>query len=128
MGKNEYSCDCDVLHEDVVAAVSRRMPTDDRIMALADFFSVFADSTRVRILWALDQAELCVCDIAVLLNMTKSAISHQLRILREKDLVKNRRDGKVVYYSLADNHVKEIFETAVAHLSHLEEEQTEGEE
>lgn len=128
MGKSELYCDCDVIHEDVVAAVSGRMPSDDGVMALADFFSVFADSTRVRILWALDQAELCVCDIAVLLNMTKSAISHQLRVLREKDLVRTRRDGKVIYYALADEHVKEIFETAVTHLAHRTDERTEGEE
>lgn len=125
MGKSELYCDCDVIHQDVVNTVAAGMPSDDDVMSLAELFSVFADSTRVRILWAIDRAEMCVCDIAVLLNMTKSAISHQLRVLRENKLVKTRRDGKVIYYSLADDHVKEIFETAVAH---LKEEQTEREE
>ena len=125
MGKSELYCDCDVIHQDVVNTVAAGMPSDDDVMSLAELFSVFADSTRVRILWAIDRAEMCVCDIAVLLNMTKSAISHQLRVLRENKLVKTRRDGKVIYYSLADDHVKEIFETAVAH---LKEEQMEREE
>lgn len=116
MGKSEVLCDCDVLHEDIVTAVEKNMPGEDKVIELSDFFKVFGDSTRIRILWALDHAEMCVCDIAVLLNMTKSAISHQLRVLRECKLVKPRRDGKVVYYSLADSHVKEIFEKAVEHL------------
>lgn len=116
MGRSEALCDCEVIHEDVVAAVEKRMPGDDKVLELAEFFKVFGDSTRIRVLWALDHAELCVCDIAVLLNMTKSAISHQLRVLRESKLVKTRREGKVVYYSLADHHVKEIFEKAVEHL------------
>ncbi|MBS7316444.1 MAG: winged helix-turn-helix transcriptional regulator [Clostridiaceae bacterium] len=116
MGKSEVLCDCDVIHDDVVAAVRQGMPSDGKITELAEFFKVFGDSTRIRILWALDHAELCVCDIAVLLNMTKSAISHQLRVLRDSKLVKTRRSGKVVYYSLADHHVQEIFEKAVEHL------------
>ncbi len=116
MGKSEILCDCEVIHEEVVAAAKAGMPGDGKILELSDFFKVFGDSTRIRILWALDHAEMCVCDIAVLLNMTKSAISHQLRVLRESNLVKTRRDGKVVYYSLADHHVKEIFEKAVEHL------------
>ena len=105
MGKSEVLCDCDVIHDDVVAAVRQEMPSDGKITELAEFFKVFGDSTRIRILWALDHAELCVCDIAVLLNMTKSAISHQLRVLRDSKLVnrksltkpwsilKNRRGG-----------------------------------
>ncbi len=117
MGRSEVLCDCEVLHEEVVTAVEKKMPGEDKVIELSDFFKVFGDSTRIRILWALDQAEMCVCDIAVLLNMTKSAISHQLRVLRECKLVKPRRDGKVVYYSLADSHVKEIFEKAVEHLN-----------
>lgn len=116
MGKPEVLCDCEVIHEDVVTAVKDRMPGDGKVRELAEFFKVFGDGTRIRVLWALDHAELCVCDIAVLLNMTKSAISHQLRVLRESKLVKTRREGKVVYYSLADHHVKEIFEKAVEHL------------
>ena len=116
MGKNELSCDCDVIHEEVVSQVSKKMPPEEHFFDLADFFKVFGDSTRVRILWALNESEMCVCDIAVLLNMTKSAVSHQLRQLRSADLVRTRRDGKVIYYSLSDDHVREIFEMAVEHL------------
>ena len=83
---------------------------------LADFFKVLGDSTRARIMWALDESEMCVCDLAVLLNMTKSAISHQLRSLRQANLVKYRREGKVVFYSLADDHVKQIFEKGLEHI------------
>ena len=100
----------------VAELMKRKSITAEELQDLADFFKVFGDSTRIRVLWALGHAEMCVCDIAVLLNMTKSAISHQLRVLRESNLVKTRRDGKVVYYSLADHHVKEIFEKAVEHL------------
>jgi len=109
-------CDCDVIHDETVAKVRQILPADDELYELADFFKVFGDSTRIRIICALDQAEMCVCDLAVLLNMTKSAISHQLRILRQANLVKYRREGKVIYYSLADDHVKEIFETGLEHI------------
>ncbi|MBQ6568773.1 MAG: helix-turn-helix transcriptional regulator [Clostridia bacterium] len=86
------------------------------VFDIADLFKVFGDSTRVKILWALDESELCVCDIAAALGMTKSAVSHQLRFLRDADLVKNRREGKSIFYSLADDHVKQIFEMAVEHI------------
>lgn len=119
MGKNELSCDCNHIHEDVVESTRAHMPDDEMLFDLAEFFKVFADSTRIKILWALHENELCVCDIAVVLNMTKSAVSHQLKILRQANLVKNRKDGKVVYYTLSDEHVKEIFEMAVEHLEEL---------
>ena len=109
-------CDCEVIHEDIVAKVSDRMPEEDKLYDLADFFKVFADSTRVKIMWALDESEMCVCDLAVLLNMTKSAISHQLRTLRQSNLVKYRKEGKVVYYSLKDDHIKQIFEMGMEHI------------
>lgn len=109
-------CDCNVIHEDVVKRVSENMPKEETLYDLAELFKVFGDSTRVRILWALDEAEMCVCDIAVLLNMTQSAISHQLRVLKQAKLVKNRKDGKVVYYSLDDEHVKEIFDQGLIHI------------
>ena len=121
MGKPEQLCDCEVLHEETVAVVRKKMPATEKVGDLVEFFKLFGDTTRIRILWALDHAELCVCDIAALLNMTKSAISHQLRILRDGNLVRARRDGKVVYYSLADSHVKEIFEKAVEHLEEIYE-------
>ncbi len=109
-------CDCDVLHENTVGIVKNTMPSDEDVADISDFFRIFADSTRVKILWALDKSELCVCDIAVLLGMTKSAVSHQLRVLKDAGLVKNRREGKVIFYSLADEHIKDIFEKAVEHL------------
>ncbi|WP_312813364.1 metalloregulator ArsR/SmtB family transcription factor [Sedimentibacter sp.] len=116
MDREDIVCDCDVLHSDVVEEVRKRMPNEDDLYDLADFFKVLGDSTRVRIIWALDENEMCVCDIAVLLNMTKSAISHQLRSLRQANLVKFRKEGKVVYYSLKDDHVKAIFETGMEHI------------
>jgi ArsR family transcriptional regulator len=124
MAKNDtIFCDCEVIHGDVVESVKKKMPEEDILYDLSDFFKVLGDSTRVKIMWALDENEMCVCDLAVLLNMTKSAISHQLRSLKQANLVKFRRDGKVVYYSLSDDHVKQIFEKG---LEHIREEETEG--
>lgn len=110
-------CDCDVIHDDIVAKVKENMPEVESLYDLAELFKVFGDSTRVRILWALDSSEMCVCDIAYLLNMTQSAISHQLRVLKQAELVKSRRDGKIVYYSLADEHVRTIFDQGLSHIS-----------
>lgn len=109
-------CDCDVIHEDIVEEVKGKMPQEETLYDLAELFKVFGDSTRIRILWALDESEMCVCDIAVLLNMTQSAISHQLRVLKQAGLVKNRRQGKVVFYSLEDDHVRAIFEKGLEHI------------
>ena len=116
MGKSEITCDCDVIHNDVVDKIKGLFPQDELIFEFADFYKIFGDTTRVKILYALDKAELCVCDISALLNMTISAVSHQLKILRDSNLVSTRRDGKVVYYSLADNHVKEIIECGMEHI------------
>lgn len=113
-------CDCTVIHEDVVEKVRNNMPDEEILYDLAELFKVFGDSTRVRILWALDEAEMCVCDIASVLNMTQSAISHQLRVLKQARLVKNRREGKVVYYSLDDEHIKTIFDDGLAHIKEEE--------
>jgi len=109
-------CDCEVIHGDLVKRVSKAMPKDEDFYDLADLYKMFSDSTRVRILWALSREKMCVCDIAVLLNMTKSAISHQLKSLRLANLVKYNKQGKVVYYSLADSHVKDIFEKGFEHI------------
>lgn len=117
MNKKDIVCDCSVIHGDNVEEVRKKMPKEEQLYELADFFKVLGDSTRVKIMWALDMKELCVCDLAVLLNMTKSAISHQLRALREARLVKFRKDGKVVYYSLADHHVKQVFEMGYQHIN-----------
>jgi ArsR family transcriptional regulator len=109
-------CDCEVIHGDVVERVRNHMPEEEKLYDLADFFKVFGDSTRIKILWALDREDMCVCDLAVLLGMTKSAISHQLKTLRQARLVKYRKKGKVVIYSLADDHVKNILEVGFEHI------------
>jgi len=116
MKKKTPVCESDVTHEELLTKVRKIMPKDEEFYELADLYKMFADSTRVRILWALSHSELCVCDIALLLNMTKSAISHQLRALRLANLVKYVKRGKEVYYSLADSHVKDIFEKGFEHI------------
>ena len=112
----QITCDCEVIHEDVVKRVSASMPDGERFVDLANLYKMFADNTRVKILWAISCEEMCVCDLAVLLNMTKSAISHQLKLLRLSNLVKFRKQGKVVYYSLADSHVEDIFDKGFEHI------------
>jgi len=116
MPKDEMCCDCDVIHVDVVDSVRNKMPDEVELSDLSDFFKVIGDSTRSKIMWALDESEMCVCDLAVLLNMTKSAISHQLSSLKQANLVKYRKEGKVVFYSLTDEHVKAIFEKGLEHI------------
>ncbi len=108
--------DCTCIHDDVVNEVRAKMPQDESLMDLADTFKIFSDFTRVKILCALIHAEMCVSDISVLLGMTKSSISHQLRILKQSNLVKYRKAGSVVYYSLADDHVKAIFNQGMEHV------------
>ena len=109
-------CDCVMIHEDTIDRVRAIMPAEEALYDLAELFKVFGDSTRVRILWALDESEMCVCDIAALLNATQSAISHQLRYLKQAKLVRNRREGKTVFYSLADDHVKQILDQGLDHV------------
>ena len=115
--KNLEICESDVVHEGVVATVRAALPDEDTLADVAELFKVFGDSTRTRILSALFEAELCVCDIASLLSMTKSAVSHQLRILRQTKVVKNRKQGKEVYYSLDDDHISRIYKMALEHLA-----------
>lgn len=110
-------CDCDVIHEKEVEKVRAELPEEGLLYEISDFFRVFGDSTRVRILFALDKSELCVCDLACLLSMTKSAVSHQLRVLRAASLVRVRKSGKNVFYSLSDDHVKDIIEKALEHIT-----------
>jgi ArsR family transcriptional regulator len=107
---------CTVLHQDEVDRIRKKLPEEENLFDLADLFKVFGDSTRIRILAALLHGELCVCDIAVLLGMTKSAISHQLHTLRQAKLVKYRRDGKVIFYSLDDSHVGAMFNQGLEHV------------
>lgn len=104
------------VHEDTVRKVTSMMPPDETLYDLAELFKVFGDSTRIRILYALFEAELCVCDIAQLLGLTQTAVSHQLRVLKNSKLVKFRRDGKTVFYSLADDHVRSILGQGMEHI------------
>lgn len=110
-------CDVVVTHMDRIEEVKKRMPEEGVLRELADFYKVFGDATRIRILCVLLQAEVCVCDLAELLGMTQSAISHQLRVLKQMKLVKNRRDGKTVYYSLADGHIQTIISQGMEHIA-----------
>lgn len=111
-------CDCNVIHEDVVENVKSKMLDNEFITEISTFFKILGDNTRVKILFALDHNEMCVCDIANVLNMTKSSISHQLSYLKDLNIVKSRKSGKEVYYSLDDEHVKEVFEVVISHIEH----------
>ena len=115
--KTEVEC-CDIfqIHEELVKKAEENILDEDRLKELADFFKVFADTTRLRILSVLFQSEMCVCDLAEVLGMTQSAISHQLRILKQMKLVKNRREGKTVFYSLADGHIQTIMNQGMEHI------------
>ena len=115
MGKKLDMCEKTIIHKEVVKTVKKQLPNDKKMEKLALFYKMFSDSTKVKILWALDISEMCVCDLAAITNVTKSAISHQLSALKEANLVKSRRDGKIIYYSLADSCVREILEKAVIH-------------
>ncbi len=109
-------CDSVEVHEDLLKIVNETMPVETELYDLAELFKVFGDSTRIRILFVLFEAEVCVCDLAQALNMTQSAISHQLRILKQNKLVKNRREGKSIFYSLADEHVRAIIAQGREHI------------
>ena len=113
---NVQCCDFICTHEDVVKKVQQEMPDEDALCGVSERFRMFGDSTRIRSLYVLFEAEMCVCDIAQLLGMTQSAISHQLRALKNARLVKARRDGKTVFYSLADDHVKTIIDQGIEHV------------
>lgn len=114
--KDIESCSFLCIHQDTVTQVLREMPDDETLYDLAELFKVFGDSTRIKILYALFEAELCVCDIAQLLGLTQSAVSHQLRVLKSARLVKPRKDGKTVFYSLADDHVRKIIAQGMEHV------------
>ena len=116
--KNDaLKCDCTVIHQNVIDEVKAYLPQETQLNELASLFKVFGDPTRVKLLSALFKAEMCVCDLAVLLDMTQSSISHQLAVLKQARLVKNRRDGKVVYYSLDDAHIQHIFDQGLLHIA-----------
>ena len=109
-------CESFQVHSDMVEAVRCHMPEDELLDSISDTFKVFGDKTRIKILYVLHTCELCVCDIAQLLDMNQSAISHQLRVLKQMKLVKNRREGKTVYYSLADGHIQNIISQGMEHI------------
>ncbi len=109
-------CETTEVHPDLLDLVNRTLPDEDSLYDLAELFKIFGDSTRIRILFVLFEAEVCVCDLAEALRMTQSAISHQLAILKKSKLVKSRREGKSVFYSLADNHVRTIISQGMEHI------------
>ena len=121
MSINEFMCDCNIIHKDVVESTLKKMPKQGLFDNLAEFFKIIGDPTRTKILFALDQNEMCVCDIANVLGMTKSSISHQLATLKKSGIVKSRRDGKEVYYTLDDEHVQQVFEVGIEHIEHKNE-------
>jgi ArsR family transcriptional regulator len=112
-------CDCADVHENLVEFVERTMPPETELYDLAELFKVFGDSTRIRILFVLFEAEVCVYDLAEALNMTQSAISHQLKILKQSRLIKGRREGKHIFYSLADDHVRSIIAEGREHIEEM---------
>ena len=117
MSKYEMEfCESNCVHADKVALVAGKMPPEDEMADMAELFKVFGDSTRIKILYILSETELCVCDIAQLLGLTQPAVSYQLKVLKQAKLVKNRREGKTIYYSLADEHVETIIGMAKEHL------------
>lgn len=116
MSRSEFTCDCSVIHEDAVNYIRSVLPPAEITSRAAVFFKVLGDPTRLRIIWALSRREMCVCDLANVLGMTKSAVSHQLSTLRSANLVSYRRDGKSVFYSLADEHVKHMLESGMEHV------------
>lgn len=117
MGRSEICCDCGAIHEESITYVKDNLVSAAQLSAMTKLFKVFGDSTRINILAALNCHEMCVCDLAVLMDMTKSAVSHQLKVLRDNNLVKFEKKGKHAYYSLADDHVKEILDVALEHIN-----------
>lgn len=113
----EGVCEFMHVHQEIVEKVEKVLPDEQQLLDLSEFFKVFGDSTRIKILYVLSQSEMCVCDIATLLQMGQSAISHQLRVLKQMRLVKFRRDGKTVFYSLSDDHIQTILAQGMEHIS-----------
>lgn len=122
MGKTETMCDCEVLHAGAVEIAKKHALDEDILIDISDFYKALSDSTRVKIINLLDRTELCVCDISAVLNMTKSAVSHQLKNLKDAEIVKSRKAGKEVFYSLSDEHVKKVFEISLEHVLEKQDE------
>ncbi len=109
-------CESIFIHEDAIQEVQKHLLKEDELNRVSQLFKIISDPTRIKILFVLEKAELCVCDISVILNMTQSAISHQLKTLKDANLVTNRREGKTIFYKLADDHVHQIFNQALTHI------------
>ncbi len=122
MSRNEFLCDCNVIHQESVDKARKKMKNEQVFKELATFYKLIGDETRCKILFAINEHEMCVCDIANSLNMTKSSISHQLSKLRENFIVKCEKRGKEVYYTLDDDHVHKVFEIGLEHINHRIEE------
>jgi ArsR family transcriptional regulator, lead/cadmium/zinc/bismuth-responsive transcriptional repressor len=118
MNKEQDVCCSNIVHHDAVNNAKEKLPIDEDIFGLADFFKTFGDSTRIKIICALMETELCVCDLANVINTSQSAVSHQLRVLRQARLVKYRKDGKTVYYSLDDDHIHSVIKQGLDHINH----------
>ena len=118
MERKELMCDCNIIHQNAVNIALKNKPQEKELENLTTLFKILGDSTRTKILWILDHHEMCVCDIANVLNMTKSSISHQLAILREAGIVRFRRNGKEVYYTLDDEHISRLYEIGLEHINH----------
>ena len=118
MERKELMCDCNIIHQNTVNIALKNKPKEKELENLTTLFKILGDSTRTKILWILDHHEMCVCDIANVLNMTKSSISHQLAILRETGIVRFRRSGKEVYYTLDDEHISRLYEIGLEHINH----------
>lgn len=116
--ENINECDCNIIHKDAVNKALKSKPEREELERLSEVFKLLGDITRTQILWVLDKNEMCVCDIANVLNMTKSSISHQLAILRSAGIVNFRREGKEVYYSLDDFHITKLYEIGIEHIEH----------
>ena len=113
------TCATKVIHTDIVSYVQKRIPESGKLTQLADIFKLFGDGTRISILWALSESEMCVCDICALLQMKQPAVSHQLKNLKQARIVKNRRDGKVIYYSLDDEHIRKLLNLGMEHVKEI---------
>lgn len=111
-------CDCNVIHKDIVEKALKNRPDEVTLLKLSKVFKILGDLTRIKILWCLDNNEMCVCDIANVLNMSKSLVSHQLAVLRKSEIVKSRRSGKEVYYTLDDEHIRTLYEIGIKHINH----------
>ena len=118
MERKELVCDCNIIHEDAVNMAIKNRPDVKELVNLSELFKILGDLTRIKIIWTLDNNEMCVCDIANVLNMTKSSISHQLSILKNAGIVRYRKSGKEVYYTLDDEHINKLYEIGLEHIEH----------